>query len=186
MQQEMTSEATFSVASQQPTNLRTQAKIEDRQLRQSITIGKPALEIFEFWRNFENLSFFMKDIESVTVISPTQSHWKLHLKNGMTAEWDAVVTEELPGKFISWKSLEGSKISTSGSVMFEEISTEKTVVRLVIQYSIPGGRLTEWVTFFSGEDPETLTLTNLKRLKAYLETGEIPTTQGQPNGRLEH
>jgi hypothetical protein len=55
-----------------------------------------------------------------------------------------------------------------------------------MNYSIPGGKLTEWTTLFSGEDPDTLTITNLKRLKAFLETGEIPTTKGQTSGRKEH
>jgi uncharacterized membrane protein len=159
---------------------------ENRKLRQSITIGRPAREVFRFWRNFENLATFMKDIESIAVLSPTLSHWKVRLSNGMTAEWDAELTEEIEGEFISWKSIDGSHISTSGSVAFEEVSEERSVVRLVLRYTIPGGRMTELVNFFSGEDPETLTLTNLKRLKAYLETGEIPTTEGQPNGRQEH
>jgi len=50
-------------------------------------------------------------------------------------------------------------------------------------YHVPGGRLTELAGQAAGEDPYSLTLTNLRRLKAYLETGEIPTIEGQPSGR---
>jgi uncharacterized membrane protein len=52
-----------------------------------------------------------------------------------------------------------------------------------MDYSVPGGKLTEFLTFFSGESPDILILTNLHRLKAFLETGEIPTTEGQSSGR---
>jgi hypothetical protein len=52
-------------------------------------------------------------------------------------------------------------------------------------YSVPGGKLTELVTLMSGESPQVLTLTNLRRLKALMETGEIATVEGQPSGREE-
>jgi uncharacterized membrane protein len=71
-----------------------------------------------------------------------------------------------------------------GAVWFVEAPAGRgTIVRLSLNYSVPGGKFSEWVTKLNGEDPDSLILLNLRRLKALLETGEIPTIEGQPSGR---
>ncbi len=150
----------------------------------SITVGKKPEEVFTFWRHFENLAYFMKDIHRIEVSSPTRSHWEVQLKSGMRTEWDAEITEEIPGRSISWRSLDDSAVKTVGTVSFEPAPADLgTIVRLSIHYKVPGGKLTELAAFMTGETPDILVLTNLKRLKAFLETGEIATTEGQPNGK---
>ncbi|MCC2679144.1 MAG: cyclase [Pseudobdellovibrio sp.] len=152
--------------------------------RFAVTIGKPIEEVFNFWRNFQNLSFFMKDLKEVEVLSPTLTRWVMELKNGVKATWDAEVTAERKNEMISWKSLPGSEVETDGSVWFSPAPQGKgCVVSLVMNYSAPGGKVTEFITKLTGEDGDTLMQVNLRRLKAFLETGEIPTTEGQPNGR---
>ncbi|MES3037355.1 MAG: SRPBCC family protein [Bdellovibrionota bacterium] len=169
---------------------RTQAKREKDEerdkARQSVTIKKTPAQVFAFWRNFENLPFFMKDLKEVTEISKKVSHWVVELKNGAKVEWDAEIIAEREDQMISWKSIGDSEVTQTGTVWFTEApSNLGTVVQLAMNYSVPGGKVTELITKLSGEDPETLILTNLRRLKAYLETGEIPTTEGQPSGRDE-
>jgi uncharacterized membrane protein len=160
--------------------------IDKNKSRHAITIGRPPDEVFQFFRNFENLALFMKDLDSVDVISPVQSRWKIQLKSGRSIEWLAEVRGEIPGLMISWGSLPGESVQTSGHVTFEGMpGGKKCVVRLSMDFAIPGGKLTEWATFLTGEDPDTLALTNLKRLKQVLETGEFATTEGQPSGREE-
>lgn len=160
--------------------------VDDNKSRHAITIGRPLDDVFKFWRNLQNLPKFMKDLDAVNMIGSQKSHWVVRLKSGRTVEWDAQITEEVQNQKISWASMEGSEVSTSGQVTFQKASGNRgTVVSLSMDYKIPGGRLAEWATFFTGEDPDTLAITNLKRLKQYLETGEIATTQGQPSGRTE-
>jgi uncharacterized membrane protein len=164
----------------------TTGTLDKSKSRHAITILRPREQVFAFWRNFENLATFMKDIRRIQTVSPEKSHWEIELKSGQTAEWDADIMEEAYGELIAWESVKGSSVTTSGRVMFEDAPDGRsTVVRLSMDYSIPGGKLTEWATFFRGEDPDSLTITNLKRLKALMETGEIPTTEGQPSGRDE-
>jgi uncharacterized membrane protein len=158
--------------------------LDDSKTRQAITIDLPVEQVYAFWRDFQNLAGFMKDIQSITVTSPTTSHWAVELKSGAQVEWDADITQEIPNRLITWASRKGSDVSISGEIQFEAAPAGRgTVVRLAMDYALPGGVLTEWTTFFSGEDPDTLTLTNLKRFKAVMETGEFPTTEGQPSGR---
>ena len=163
-----------------------EGSIDANKSRHSITIGKTPEEIFKFWRNFENLASFMKDIQSIHTLTSLQSKWVVKLKNGATVEWLANVTGERPNEFISWKSVDGSPVQTEGSISFEKAPKNLgTVVSLSMDYEIPGGKFAELLTMFTGEDPDTLVITNLKRLKGFLETGTIATTEGQPSGREE-
>jgi uncharacterized membrane protein len=43
-------------------------------VEKSVTINKPIEEVYNFWHNFENLSSFMKHLESVTVLKQRRSH----------------------------------------------------------------------------------------------------------------
>lgn len=152
----------------------------------AVTIGKPIAEVFNFWRNFQNLSFFMKDLKEIEVLSPTHTRWTMELQNGVKANWDAEITSERKNEMIAWRSLPGSEVETDGSVWFSPAPQGLgCVVSLVMNYKAPGGKVTELVTRLSGEDGDTLLQINLRRLKAFLETGEIPTIEGQPTGREE-
>lgn len=185
----------------QPENLKTEVKFKptsepskksrgrfyaDDVSRHAVTIGIPQEQVFAFWRNLKNLSYFMKDVKNISVISDNESHWVLELKNGYQVEWDAVVVSERQNEMITWKSVEGSDIETSGSVWFSPAPAGRgTVVSLILDYKILGGKLTELATLFTLESPDALAHINLRRLKAFLETGEVPTIEGQPSGREE-
>jgi uncharacterized membrane protein len=151
----------------------------------AVTVGVPPEVAYLFFRDFENLPLFMKDLKSVEILSKTKSHWTVEVK-GIKVEWDAEITDERPGEMISWQSVEGSQVETSGTIWFSPAPQDLgTVIRLDLDYKIPGGKLTELLTKLSGEDPKSLAFTNLRRLKCYLETGEIATIDGQSSGRDE-
>lgn len=150
----------------------------------AITILREPQEVYTFWRNLKNLCLFMKDIEDVHILSENRSKWFLRTQTGLEFEWTAQIVGDIPGRWLAWRSEEGSRLQTAGAVSFEEAPRNRgTIVRLSLSYKIPGGKAAELAAFFTGEDPRTLTMTNLKRMKAFLETGEIPTTEGQPTGR---
>lgn len=152
----------------------------------AVTIGKTPREVFQFYRNFENLPYFMKDLKSISVLSEKKSHWVVEIDLGLKAEWDAIITSEKENEMISWKSTEDSEVKTSGTIWFKAAPQGLgTVVSLALDYSVPGGKLTEWLTRLRGEDPDSLAFINLRRLKCYLEAGELATTKGQTTGREE-
>lgn len=159
---------------------------DDDMSRFAITIGKTQAEVFQFWRDLTNLPKFMKDLKSVEILSEKRSKWKVEVASGLSVEWTAEITKERPNEMIAWKSIDGSEVDTWGSVWFWPAPEGRgTVVSLSLDYKIPGGKLAELAAKLLKEDPETLIQTNLHRLKALLETGEIPTTEGQPSGREE-
>jgi uncharacterized membrane protein len=151
-------------------------------VEESVTINRPAAEVYRFWRDFENLPRFMQHLESVSARDMGISHWVARAPGGRTVEWDARIINEIEPKLIAWQSLEGAAIATAGSVHFEE-TEHGARVRVKLQYSPPAGRLGAAVAWLAGEEPHIQVREDLRRFKALLEAGEIPTVEGQPSGR---
>ena len=151
-------------------------------VEEAVTINRPVADVYRFWRNFENLPQFMKHLDSVAVREAGVSHWVARGPAGMKVEWDARIVNEIDNKVIGWQSLEGSTISTAGSVNFDETS-HGTRVTVHLQYNPPAGKLGAAVAWLSGEEPSLQVREDLRRLKQLFETGEISTTDGQPSGR---
>jgi len=151
-------------------------------VEESVTINRPIAEVFRFWRNFENLPQFMEHLDAVAVREEGISHWVAKAPAGMHVEWDARIINEVDNKLIGWQSLEGSSVATAGSVNFDE-TEHGTRVRIHLQYDPPAGRLGALVAKLFGEEPNQTVREDLRRFKRLLETGEIPTTAGQPSGR---
>ena len=151
-------------------------------VEESVTLNKPIAEVYRFWRNFENLPQFMEHLEQVAIREEGISHWVARGPAGTRVEWDARIINEIDNKLIGWQSLEGSTIATAGSVNFDE-TEHGTRVRVHLQYDPPGGKVGAMVARLFGEEPNQTVREDLRRFKRLLETGEIPTTAGQPSGR---
>lgn len=136
---------------------------------EAITVKRPVSEVYRYWRNFENLPRFMNHLELVAMREEGISHWVAKGPAGTTVEWDARIINEVDNKVIGWQSLEGSTISTAGSVHFDE-SDDGTVVRVHLQYSPPAGKLGSAVAWLFGEEPGQQVREDLRRFKALLET----------------
>jgi uncharacterized membrane protein len=152
-------------------------------VEQAVTVMKPVSEVYRFWRNLENLPTFMQHLESVAEREEGISHWVARGPAGMKVEWDARIINEVDNKVIGWQSLEGSMVSTAGSVNFRETG-HGTEVHVHLQYNPPGGKLGAAIAWMFGEEPNIQVREDLRRFKRLLETGEIPTTEGQPSGRM--
>jgi uncharacterized membrane protein len=152
-------------------------------VEQTITINKPPSEVYAFWRDFANLPRFMTHLESVTSTGAGKSHWVAKAPLGKTVEWDAEIINEEPGRLIAWRSLHNADIHNTGSVRFEPAPGGRgTELRLRIEYAPPAGVVGAAVAKLFGEEPSMQTHDDLRRLKSFLEAGEIPTTDGQPRG----
>jgi uncharacterized membrane protein len=98
-------------------------------------------------------------------------------------EWDAEITRDEPNALISWRSLEGSEVNNSGAVRFMQSAGGRgTLVSVSMQYEPPGGAVGKTLALAFGEDPDISVREDMRRFKALLEAGEVPTTEGQPHG----
>ena len=150
-------------------------------VEESVTINRPIGELYEFWRNLENLPRFMSHLESVERITDTLSRWRAKGPGGKSVEWTAEVINEVPNQVIGWRSIEGSDVVSAGSVNFDDVGNGRgTQVRVRLQYSPPGGKVGAVVAKMMGRDPATEIREDLRRFKQLIESGEVPTTDGQP------
>ncbi len=156
---------------------------EGIRVEETVTINKPAAELYRYWRNFENLPRFMNNLESVSIMSETMSHWVAKAPADTTVEWDAQIINEEQDKLVAWKSIEGSQIPNSGSVRFTPAPGNRgTEVRVNLEYNPPAGKLGAFVAKLFGEEPAQQINGDLRRFKNIMEAGEVPTTAGQPVG----
>jgi uncharacterized membrane protein len=126
----------------------------------------------------------MKHLESVKVTGGDRSHWVAKGPAGTSVEWDAEVYNEKENELIAWRSLEGSQVDNAGSVHFESAAGGRgTIVRVVLKYDPPAGKLGAVVARLFGESPAQQIDEDLRRFKQLMETGETATTEGQPSGR---
>jgi uncharacterized membrane protein len=96
--------------------------------------------------------------------------------------WDAVVINKIQDELIAWKTLAGADVVSAGSVAFKPARRGGTEVTVTMQYDPPGGKAGAAIAWLVGRAPASEVREDLRRVKQHLEAGEIPTTDGQPNG----
>lgn len=150
----------------------------------AVTIARGADELYAFWRNFENLPRFMPHLVSVRKTGARRSHWVAKAPAGRTVEWDAEVINEVQNELIAWRTVHGSDVVSAGSVHFKPSGPDRgTQVYVHMQYHPPAGRVGAAIAWMLGHAPNQTVQEDLRRFKQLLETGEVPTTMGQPRGR---
>ncbi len=153
-------------------------------VERSITVNKPREVLFQAWRDFENLPKFMKHVKAVRASGENTSHWVVSAPGGRTVEWDAEIINLIPNELIAWRSLEGSAVQTAGSVHFSDATGGRgTQIRISLQYNPPGGIVGAFVAKFFGEEPTRQIAEDLARFKSMMESGQVPTNEGQTSGR---
>jgi uncharacterized membrane protein len=153
-------------------------------VEKAVTINASAEELYTFWRKFDNLPRFMHNLESVEVRDDKRSRWVAKGPAGSKVEWEAEIINEIPNQLIGWRSIEGSQIDNAGSVHFTPAAGGRgTEVKVVLRYDPPAGSVGAKISRILGEDPAVNVQEDLRRLKRLIETGEIPTTEGQSSGR---
>ena len=151
--------------------------------RSSLLINASPQETFNFWRKLENLPRFMHHIESVSELDSRRSKWVAFGPANTRVEWTAEIVQETPGELLAWRSVEGSPLQVDGSVEFRPAPGDRgTYLDAILQYRPPAGKLGSTVAKLLGKNPAFLMEQDMRRFKALIEAGEIPTTKGQSHG----
>ncbi|GAA1509807.1 hypothetical protein GCM10009677_48350 [Sphaerisporangium rubeum] len=154
------------------------------ELTAATTVRKPAREVYAYWRRLESLPEFMGHLDEVRSTGQRTSHWTASAPFGRTVEWDAEITDDVPGERLAWRSAGEADVPNAGEVRFrpapDGVSTE---VHVRMTYEIPGGRLGKAVAEYFGEEPHQQLDDDLRRFKQVLETGEVMRSDGAPWGK---
>jgi uncharacterized membrane protein len=154
-------------------------------IEQAFLINRSPQDLYQFWRNFENLPGIMTHLKSVTVIDDRRSHWVADAPRlvGGSVEWDAEITQDQQNERIVWQSLPGSSVNSVGEIRFTPAMGDRgTEVHVTMDYIPPAGTLGHAVATMFLSHPRRQMRDDLRRFKQLMETGEIPTIKHQPTG----
>jgi uncharacterized membrane protein len=150
----------------------------------SATIGKPADEHYETWRDPDVFTQILGHFAEITAIGEDRYHWTVHGPAGTDFSWETRLVEAEPGEVIRWETPDDVSVPNSGSVRFRPAPDDRgTLVTLSLDFDPPGGTLGDAVLKRLDIVPETLAGHALGRFKSLVESGEIPTLGTNPSAR---
>jgi uncharacterized membrane protein len=109
-------------------------------IEESVEVEVPVRVAYDQWTQFEDFPRFMEGVESITQMGDTRTRWKTSIA-GVTREFDADITEQIPDERVAWKSTSGA--NHAGVVTFHRLGEGRTKVMLQLDVDPEG--LTETV-----------------------------------------
>ena len=139
-----------------------------------MTVNKPRLEVYNFWRKLSNLPLFMEHLETVEVLDDKRSHWVAKVPAHLgKIEWDAEIVKEIEGELIGWNSLPHATINNAGKVEFRDADKFGTELTVVITYRAPFGDIGEGIASWLTPVAKKMIMKDVKNFKRYIEAGDI-------------
>jgi uncharacterized membrane protein len=92
---------------------------------ESVDVKVPIHTAYNQWTQFADFPRFMEGVEEVNQVSDTLTHWRVKVA-GVTREFDAQITEQIPDERVAWHSLEGP--DHAGVVTFHRLGDDTTRV----------------------------------------------------------
>ncbi|MHB8877750.1 MAG: SRPBCC family protein [Myxococcaceae bacterium] len=152
------------------------------EVQQSIIVQRPRHEVYAFWRNIRNYPRFMHRVEAVEPLP--DGRLRFHAKGmfGRPIEWVSVTRAEREDELVTWASEDGP-FQLSGEARFGDAAGGRGTERKVaVRYQAPGGRGALALASLLGDEPGQVLAAELRRFRQLMETGEIATVAGQPEG----
>jgi len=137
----------------------------------TVTVNRSAEDLYQFWRDVENLPRVMSHIQNIEAIDGTHSRWTAEGPLGKSVHWESEIFNERKPEMISWRSMPDSEVATAGSVHFRPLGGQQaTEVTVELKYDPPAGQAGATVASWLGSDPQQMLEEDLQRLKTQLET----------------
>ena len=127
-------------------------------VEEAITISRPRAEVYAYFARPEHLPAL--------------------------GDADVDIARNVADEELAWRGLRAEKLAHFGSLSFRDAPGERgTIVAAHLEYAPSGGSLGAALARVMGRSPQRLLADALRRARAILETGEAPSTSGQPSGR---
>jgi uncharacterized membrane protein len=112
---------------------------------ETVDVAVPIRTAYNQWTQFEEFPQFMSGVREVRQLGDTMTHWVVEI-GGVTREFDARITEQLPDERVAWTSVSGPK--QGGVVTFHRI--DPTHTRVTAQMELEPEGVAEQVADKSG------------------------------------
>lgn len=130
----------------------------------SVEVDVPVRVAYDQWAQFESFPEFMDGVQEVRQITASRTLWRTEI-GGVTREFHAEITEQLPDRLIAWRSVDGP--DQGGEVTFAPTESGGTLITLEIDYEPQG--LAEKAADKLGLVSHRIKA-DLKRFKEYIES----------------
>ncbi|SFD98362.1 YgaP-like transmembrane domain [Flavobacterium phragmitis] len=148
-------------------------KASNVNIRLNVVINKPVGEVYDFWRNLENLPKFMSHLSGIKTIDENTSEWTAKGPGGIgSISWIAKIAKDRKDKLLSWFSVDGSTIRNAGKVIFKAHGHTATELDITISYHAPLGIAGESAAKLLNPYFEKLVEADILSLKKHLESNE--------------
>jgi uncharacterized membrane protein len=146
-------------------------------ITRAATIDADQGELYRLWRNIEGLPRFMPQIEAISLLDERRWRWTATAPGGASIAGEAEITQEEEPWLIVWRA-RPDQVQTWSTGRVELRSApggRGTEVRVRLEYEAPMGELGRLVSAAAGQAPAQQVGDSLRRLKMWLEAGEVAT-----------
>jgi uncharacterized membrane protein len=143
-------------------------------VERTVTIMRPAADLYAAWRDLRRLPEVMAHLESVTPLEEGRSRWAVRGLADVALTWEAELIADEPGRLIAWRSVAGGDVDNAGSVRFTPAPGDRgTEVKVLLSYAPPAGRLGGAVAAVLGRGGDREVREDLRRFKQRMEADEV-------------
>ena len=154
--------------------------------QKTININAPVERVYEFFNKCQNFPRFMTNVREVRQTGTGRSRWTVSGPMGMPIKWTAQVTENIPNRRISWETMPGTLVKSSGTIQFRPSDNGATHVEIRLRYNPIAGALGHAMARFFGVDPKSEMDADLLRMKTMIETGHAPRDAATPSPKAQN
>ena len=142
------------------------------------TICVPAERVYEFCLDVENLPLFIDEPVAVSAVTKKS----ITASVGGREETTVRLTGSRANRSLSWETEPGDNQYQGTLILVPAPGDEGTEITLTVRHRSFAGGLGKTLDKLKKTSPDQRVADALRRLKALLEAGEIPTIEGQPVG----
>lgn len=160
-------------------------------IEKSVTVNEPLETAFAFWEKFDYLQRSLKQLQPDGDELRENGHgrqtlnWFSRLLFGQKPKWPLEIVERRENELIEWQSVSESGAESHGTVTFVEAPGGRgTEVKIRFNYKPALGILGYTAASLGHKIVAQQVKEELRRYKRILETGVLPSVDGQPSARL--
>lgn len=147
-------------------------------IRTSVIVNKPRADVYVFWRRLENWPLFMRHLENVDELDGRNSVWRLKMPGMDQIRWEATIVKEVKDAELSWHSIPGAAIESTGKINFSDTPGNATRIDALLSYRAPSGALGEKLSRLLTPAFRSRVQADIHNFKHYFENAGIEESRG--------